>query len=491
MQNKERAQALWTIGVAEHRLQHFASARKNLETLIHDYPKNDLTDGARRLLAMVAEDSGDIDGALEQYLALKYTLDVAYLVDTLMTIDQLARFIDRHPNLPEKNELTYSLGIRYLRANLWNAARATFAKVHAVAPPDANIYSGGWDCSEVSGTREHCVGVKEAASDGAQEHAIITNQLLMLDTQTANDLERLEKAVTQATTDEAAAEALYQLASYQYESSSLLFYNPVLWGGNRYWNLSYLAIEARYRRVDEAQILFAYMQEHETLARALKLYLKVVDLYPHTRAARDALYTAAICHERLSGYNPYWRDIYGAGLHAGQRMVTYTDVKAAYPTYQLPRGTYGWQPSTRTVDDGPGWAAPPKYVPPPSRWARLKWKVEEIFNKAVVFWNETVRRWITMIFLLFGVGFTARIAAQNRKLLRPKIVRVRLAAPNRTIDPPWTTLFWRGDWELALPEKLKLFLTERGIEFGSLPGIAGVVPSCCEISCRTCFLRDS
>jgi hypothetical protein len=228
--------------------------------------------------------------------------------------------------------------------------------------------------------------------------------------------------------------------------------------------------------VDEAQILFAYMQEHETLARALKLYLNVVEMYPHTRAARDALYTAAVCHERLSGYNPYWRDIYGAGLHAGQRMVTYTDVKAAYPTYQLPRGTYGWQPSTRTVNDGPGWDAPPKPVPQPSRWARLKWKVEDAFNRVVVFWNETVRRWITLIFLVFGVGFTARIAAQNRKLLRPKIVRVRLATLDRTIDPPWTTLFWRGDLEHALPQKLKLFLTERGIEFWELARDGGSRP---------------
>jgi len=53
-QNNERAETLWTIGVAEHRLKHFASARKNLETLIRDYPKSNLIEGARRLLAMVA-----------------------------------------------------------------------------------------------------------------------------------------------------------------------------------------------------------------------------------------------------------------------------------------------------------------------------------------------------------------------------------------------------------------------------------------------------
>lgn len=453
VRNHERAQALWTIGVAEHNLQHFASARKNLETLIRDYPKSELITGARRLLAMVTEDSGDIDGALELYLALKYTVDVAYFVDVLMTIEQLAQFIDRHPNLPQKNELTYSLGIRYLRANLWNDARATFARVHGVADPESPFLSSRCEY----GTND-CKDPKDIRWD-ADQNPIITNQLLMLDIQTANDLERLEQDVTRAVDNEATAEALYRLASYQYEASSLLFYNPVFWSGNRYWHLSYLALEGRYRAPNEQQRLFAYMQEHETLSRALKIYLEIVDRYPQTRTARDAFYTAAVCHERLSGYNPYWRDIYDSGLHAGTRMVTYTDVKAAYPTYQLPRGTYGWQPSTRTVNDGPGWAAPPKPAPRPSRWARIKPAAENVLLQAWVFWNEKVIRGITFIFLLFGVGFTARIAAQNRKLLRPKIVRVRLAAPNRTIDPPWTML-----------------LRERGIEFWELARDGGSRP---------------
>ena len=459
VQNNERAQTLWTIGVAEHRLQHFASARKNLETLIRDYPKSDLLTGARRLLAMVAEDSGDLDGALEQYIALKYTVDVAYFVDTLMTIEQLAQFIDRHPDLPEKNNLTYSLGLRYLRANLWNDARATFAKVRAVADPEAGFFSSGCEMGA-----NDCKDPKDPRWD-VDQNPIVTNQLLMLDIQTANDLERLEQAVTQASDNESTAEALYQLASYQYEASSLLFYNPVLWDGNRYWHLSYFALEGRYRAPNESQRLFAYMQEHETLSRALRIYLEIVDRYPHTRAARDAYYTAAVCHERLSGYNPYWRDIYEAGLHAGQRMVTYTNVKAAYPTYQLPRGTYGWQPSTRTVNDGPGWAAPPKRVPPPSRWARLKTTAEKLLNEAWIFWNEKVRRWITFIVLLFGVVFTARIAAQNRRLLRPKVVRLRIANSTLTVDRPHRNR-----------EKLKQLLSERGIEFWELARDGGSRP---------------
>src|ERR1044072_2492034 len=250
LQNDERAQAFWTIGVAEHRLQHFAAARKNLETLIRDYPQSELITGARRLLAMVAEDSGDIDAALEQYLLLKYRLDIAYFVDMLMTTEQLAKFIARHPNLPEKNELTYSLGLRYLRANLWHDGRATFAKVHAVADPEAGYYSSGCN-KRING----CVDPKEPRDD-VDGNSIITSQLLLLELQTASDLERLEQAVARASDSEATAEALYQFASYQYEASTLLFYNPVLWGGERYWYLSDFALEGGYRAPHEAQRLF-------------------------------------------------------------------------------------------------------------------------------------------------------------------------------------------------------------------------------------------
>src|SRR6185295_3257997 len=317
-----------------------------------------------------------------------------------------------------------------------------------------------------------CLDPKEPRSD-LESKPIITNELLMLDIQTANDLERLERAVSRAADSEATVEALYQLASYQFEATNLLFYNPVLWTGNRYWNLSYFALEGRYRAPNESQRLFAYMQEHETLARSLKIYLQIVEQFPHTRAARDAFYTAAVCHEHLSGYNPYWRDIYDSGLHPGQRMVTYMDVKAAYPTYQLPRGTFGWQPSTRTVNDGPGWALPPKPVPRPSRWARIQAKAgdaykkaEELYNRAWIVWTN-VSRWITFAFLLFGVGFTARIAAQNRKSLRPKIVRLRIANSTIGVDPPWTGMFWQHH-PRKHREKLKQFLSERGMEFWEL-----------------------
>ena len=80
-----------------------------------------------------------------------------------------------------------------------------------------------------------------------------------------------------------------------------------------------------------------------------------------------------------------------------------------------------------------------------------------------------------MIFLLFSLAFTARIAAQNRKLLRPKLARMRLAATIPTVDPPWTTLFWKRRWHRNLTI-LKLFLCERGIEFWELARDGGSRP---------------
>ena len=470
----ERAQALWSSGLAEHRLKQFGAAKRTFATLLKEYPKSEMVEGARRILAMISEDEGNINGALEQYIALDYGLDVAYFIDVLMTPEQLAGFIQQHSGSPEANEFTYALGLRYLRANRWDDARATFSRVKAVGSPDFNMY-GSRRCYGYI-TDDECSAAKTPEYD-SEDNVILTYRLLMGDVQTANDLEALEKAVNQATGDEAKAEALYQLASYQYEASSLLFYNPIAWGGNggRYWSLSQFAGNGGYRAPNESQLLFAYMQEHDTFARALKIYLEVVNKYPQTRAARDALYTAAVCHERLSGYNQYWRDLYGHKLHAGSRMVTYADVRVTYPKYQLPKGTYGWEPSTRTVNGGPGFAARPKYVPPPTRMARVKMLIESLWGGVWMvwtglwlFWVEKGRHWLTLLVLLIAIRIAWRLALQNRRLLRPKLTRLRLGAEKPVVGPAWTTVFSRAQIEFGWREQAQQFLLQRRDEFFEL-----------------------
>jgi hypothetical protein len=319
---------------------------------------------------------------------------------------------------------------------------------------------------------QECVDPKDGAFD-EENDPIITASLVMRDIQTAYDLEALERRIEQADGDEAKAEALYQSASYQYESSSLLFYNPLASPG--YWNLSWLASQGKYRVLNEAQMLFESTQEHERLARALDIYLDLVNRFPRTRAARDAFYTAALCHERLSGYNPYWREIYQNGLHAGQRMVTYEDVKAVYPNYQFPRGTYGWQPSTRTVNGGPGWQPkpkPPKPQPRLTRRARLELFVTRLglsLNKMVyrlqIFWREDGRRWVTEFVILVLLLGTARVAARNRRRLRARIARQRLAQSRQTITYPWLELFWIDHVEPSRREQVKKFLGDKREEF--------------------------
>ena len=359
-----RAEALWIKGSAEHRLKDFKAARSSFTRLVNEFPKSHLTEGARRLLAMVAEDAGDWESALEHYIALQYYNDIAYFIDVLLTPEQLAKFIDRHPNLEKRDVYVYSLGLRHLRNGQWEKARAIFSSIQPAKCDITRYWFGSgesrhakWDYSSLEATTGVC------------------SEWLLSDIKTANDLERLERQIEMAQGDEAKAEAMYQFASYQFEGSQLLFYNPAIWGGVRHYLLSALDENNNYRAPQEAKILYDYLQTHENLARAIPTYLDLARLYPDTRAAKDGLYTAAVAHRRLQGYYDYWRKLYGLGLHAGERLVTFREIRSLYPKYQMPRAEQGWQPMTRTVNGGPGWTPPPpkpKPAPKPTRAQRIK-----------------------------------------------------------------------------------------------------------------------
>lgn len=361
-----RAQALWIKGSAEHQRKDFQAARATFNQLIAAFPKANLTEGARRLLAMTAEDQGDFETALEQYLALHYDYDVAYFADVLLPTDRLAKFIRNHQQVTQYNELVYALGIRYLRDNRWNEARAMLRQVQTNAGPR----SEDW---QIAGPAPRRSFDKEPDWEW-RENPYIKTSWIMQDLKTIDVLERLEQAIDTAQGDEAKAEAMYQLASYQFDANALLFYNPVAWRGQRYWLLSDLDGSEHLRLPNESQIIFNHAQSHETVARAIPIYLEIVNHFPQTKAAKDALYTAAVAHQHLSNLNPYWRSIYGQGLFVGSQLVTYADVKRNYPRYQLPRGTNGWEAATRTVNGGPGWAPPPKPKPLPrlTRTQKLK-----------------------------------------------------------------------------------------------------------------------
>lgn len=367
VKGRDRVEALWVKGSSEFHLRNYAAARRTLKQLLAEFPQSDLAEGASRLIALAAEDAGDLDGALEQYIALNYEDDFAYFADVLMTPEQLAGFIARRPDSPRLNDLNYALALRYLRAKRWAEARATLSRVKVTQQAYSEQYYS-WGRSDDPVEFRSSGRTAKVPSDAPG----IAARWLWRDLKTAQDLERLEHEAAQAQGDEDKAEVLYQLASYLYQGSSLLFYNPSLWGGVRHYKLEELESSNSFRAPGEAQLLWRHALEHEPVVHALQIYLEVARRFPNTHAARDALYTAAVCHERLADYNTYWRNIYGMGLHAGARMVTYKDVRRAYPDYRLPRGTIGWEPLTRTVNGGLAWVEPPKPKPRPSWRSRVE-----------------------------------------------------------------------------------------------------------------------
>jgi outer membrane protein assembly factor BamD (BamD/ComL family) len=363
LSGEERVRALFVAGSADYRLERFDEARAALEALVATTPRGPLAEQARCQLAMMAEDRRDLGGALEQYLELDYDSDVAWLVDVLMTPDQLAAFVMAHPDHPRRDALWYALGVRYLRAWRFGEARAAFARVRTVV---------GTVPADFAYDRRYNPKDEEPADASAGE---IPAVWVARDVQTADDLEYLRERADAAAGDEAKAEALYQLASYLYECDSLRFYNPAVWGGGRCGTLSEIDY-SWLRTPGESQAVWNYCRAHEPVARALDVFLDVVDKYPNTRAARDAMLSAVFCHDRLKVFNGYWSQAYWNGRHAGVRLVTGADLKAAYPDYRWPiANAWNWKPSTRTVNGHAAWPAPPKPVPPKPLWRRVRDRV--------------------------------------------------------------------------------------------------------------------
>jgi hypothetical protein len=263
-------------------------------------------------------------------------------------------------------------------------------------------------------------------------------------------IEHLEAQERQVAGPEARAEARYQLASYLYQSGDLTFYNPAAWRGWRFYDIYY---DQQFRAPGEAALMRRYMEEHEPLVRALRIYLQVAEEFPRTRAARDSLYTAAVIHERLAGFELYWPGQYGQGLHPGGRLVTYADVRRTYPDYRLPSGTYGWEPLTRTVNGEEAWPAPPK----PKRLtgverarAKIKrgelrvaqaWELfGEVYGGRVRAWTVFALRWsLVALVALFVRGVFRRTRRARRFLYRQLVRHLRRRPAPRPFRVPNST----------------------------------------------------
>jgi outer membrane protein assembly factor BamD (BamD/ComL family) len=361
IQGDLRAQALWVKGSSEHKLKRLMAAEKTFAELVAKFPDSKYVEGARRLLAMIAEDRGDLESALEIYFALNYKTDVAYFLDVLFPTERLAKFIESHRSHREYNRMLYGLGLRYMREKRWTDARAVLNNVQTEKGVDYYLNS------PVEATWHFA---KEPEYED-EKLTMIKSSWVLQDLKTIDTLEHYEKAVEIADAD-AKPEAMYQLASAYYEADDLAFYNPAAWRGTRVGAISQVQFSDHERAANESQTILEHMRAHDPMAHAIPIYEEIVARFPDTKVARDAMYSIAVAHERLANRNRTWSAAYLRGLFPGPRKITYAEVRRTYPNYQLPRGTDGWQPSTRTVNGGPGWAAPPKPLPRETKEQRIK-----------------------------------------------------------------------------------------------------------------------
>jgi hypothetical protein len=146
-------------------------------------------------------------------------------------------------------------------------------------------------------------------------------------------MDQLQSKLDQATTDDARAEAQYDLASYMYERRNLLFYNGDLWMGGRNLALGFFWDERRATSFDELEIAQHHF-EHEVCFQAYSLLIDVLDKYPNAPVAPKCAYRAACASRRLADFNPWWRDETRSKHHWDEAIRLMKLIPQKYPKYE-------------------------------------------------------------------------------------------------------------------------------------------------------------
>lgn len=295
---KTTDRALYVRGASQHKQKKRAAAIRNFERLTREFPGSPLAHPANENLALLHEEMGQYDRALDCYFTLNrtahrdpdrdqyetvysegYLEDIAYMVDVRMTTAQLAEYIRRHPRHERRDLLHYSLGIRYLRDENWNAAEREFRglpfKVYAkfsAGRKDENNYNDKPSPEPLSVVR---------------------------------DLRNLQRKSAAARTGNARAQALYNYASYYSTHGTLLLYNAALWRGSRAFLFDFYWNDRAVSKQDELAVR-RYMYQHEAFARSRAICKQIVRQHPNAPILPYVLFREAAATRRLSHFNQWW-----------------------------------------------------------------------------------------------------------------------------------------------------------------------------------------
>lgn len=298
-----RASSLWRLGRS-------TSAIRAYESLLASAPPFFLAHSAREQLAIVQERVGDFAGALKNYYRLRTNqLDVAFLCDVSASPSQVRGFVLTLPR-SERGVYWYALGMRYLRIGQYRAARGAFL---AVPKKDRLRFGmGASDLRDVSRT-----AIK---SPGDPLHT--THKLAALDARIGR------------TSGQAHAQALYDKGAYLYAHRNLLFYSFGLWRGVRSEAYSYAFDDTPFNTKSDFRKADVAMWEHECVSQALRCFRRIPVKHPKSSLVPSALYSSALCAQRLGDFNGWWRDHYGAELRR-KAVVWLNRVHQRYPLHPL------------------------------------------------------------------------------------------------------------------------------------------------------------
>ena len=316
--------ALFVHGAIQHKRHSYAAALSDFNALMQNCPGSPLTHGAREELAILDELTGEMGGALDQYIALQYQPDIAYLLDAKMTISQVEAYYRATPETaqisparfwrsgetsrtyyPTRDLLAYTLGMRYLREEQWDQAETWFKRVNA--DKRAEFDKG------------------RNVEDYSHDKITVVDALTV-----ARQLRDLKQAIEKAGSDNARAEALYAYASYYYTHGTLLLYNGALWQGGRAFNFGMFWSEHQPTPADK-EVAKQHAYSHEVYNRCYDLCLQVAERYPQSPAAPKALYRAACASRRLANFNGWWRDDNKQHNHWEDAARLMRDLARRYP----------------------------------------------------------------------------------------------------------------------------------------------------------------
>ena len=273
-----RDRALFVRGASKQKIGHNDAALADFNALLARCPNSFLRHAARENVAILDESAGLRGAALDNYFALNYQLDIAFLLDVRMTPHEIETYIAAHPKSPQKDLLAYSLGIRYLREERWAESEKWLKRV---APAKYAAYSK----------------MREDSSE--------------LDTKSPAPLEALRELrglyqnISDAGSDNERAAALYAYASYYSTHGTLLLYNSALWQGQREGAFQFWQ-NARQTSPEDAAAIRNHMISHEVYSRSRRICLELARRYPASPVAPAAVYRAAAACRRLAAFNTWW-----------------------------------------------------------------------------------------------------------------------------------------------------------------------------------------